>query len=54
MKGHPIGEVTCPTVYSEDASSINFRRSMTYGVGVLAVSLRYRLHKWGIMKSKIY
>lgn len=54
MNGHEIGEVTCPTKYFEEASSINFSRSMTYGIGVLRVSLTHRLHKWGILKSKLY
>lgn len=49
-----IGEVTCPTKYFDEASSINFKRSMKYGFGVLRVSITYRLNKWGLMKSKIY
>jgi glycosyltransferase involved in cell wall biosynthesis len=52
--GFIIGEVTCPTKYFEEASSINFRRSSKYGMGVLRVSITYRLCKWGIMKSKIF
>lgn len=47
-KGYEIAEVTCPTKYFEEASSINFARSSKYGLGVLRVSLRYRLAKWGI------
>ena len=54
MNGYQIGEVTCPTKYFEEASSINFSRSMKYGRGVLRVSLTHRLHKWGLMKSKLY
>ena len=54
MNGYDIGEVTCPTKYFEEASSINFRRSSKYGMGVLRVSLTYRLHKWGLIKSKLY
>ncbi len=46
--GFEIAEVTCPTKYFEEASSINFMRSSKYGLGVLRVSLRYRLAKWGI------
>jgi glycosyltransferase involved in cell wall biosynthesis len=53
-KGFEIGEVTCPTKYFKEASSINFKRSMKYGLGCLRVSLVYRLCKWGIMKSKLY
>lgn len=47
-KGYEIAEITCPTKYFEEASSINFSRSVTYGLGVLRVSLRYRLAKWGV------
>jgi len=54
MKDFEIAEITCPTKYFEDASSINFRRSAKYGMGVLRVSLTHRLHKWGIKKSKLY
>jgi glycosyltransferase involved in cell wall biosynthesis len=46
--GFSIGELSCPTRYFPEASSINFRRSVTYGLGVLGVSLQYRLHKWGL------
>lgn len=53
-KGYPIAEVTCPTKYFEEASSINFSRSMKYGLGCLRVSFIYRLCKWGLMKSKLY
>jgi glycosyltransferase involved in cell wall biosynthesis len=54
FSGHIIGEVTCPTRYFEDASSINFRRSVTYGLGVLRVSLLYRFNKWGWVRSRIF
>ncbi len=54
MAGFEIAEVTCPTKYFEEASSINFRRSMKYGLGVLSVSMRHFLHKNGIVKDKIY
>ncbi len=54
MKGYEVGEITCPTKYFEEASSINFRRSVKYGLGVLRVSFQYRLHKWGIIKNRIY
>lgn len=53
-KGFDIGEVTCPTKYFEEASSINFKRSTEYGWGVLRVSLVHRLCKWGLIKSKLY
>jgi glycosyltransferase involved in cell wall biosynthesis len=49
-KGFDIAEVTCPTKYFDEASSINFKRSSIYGLGVLRVSLRYFLHKAGIVK----
>lgn len=54
MKGYAIAEITCPTRYTKDASSINFSRSIVYGTGVLWISLLYRLHKWGILKARIY
>jgi len=53
-KGFEIAEITCPTKYFEEASSINFSRSAVYGLGVLKVSIQYRLSKWGIWKSKIF
>ena len=46
-KGFSIGEITCPTKYFEEASSINLSRSITYGFGVLHTAFRYRFHKWG-------
>ncbi len=52
--GFRIGEISCPTRYFEDASSINFRRSVKYGFGVLATSWKFLLQKWGIMKSPIF
>jgi len=54
MKGYEIAEITCPTKYFEEASSINFSRSMKYGLGVLRVALIHRLHKWKLVKSKLY
>lgn len=54
MKGYEIGEVTCPTKYFEEASSINFKRSAIYGLGVLRVSLQHCLHKIGLIRAKIY
>jgi len=52
--GFEIAEVTCPTKYFDDASSINFRRSMKYGFGVLNVSLMYFLHKMHVVKYHIF
>jgi len=53
-KGYEIGELTCPTKYFEEASSINLWRSSIYGLGVLKVSLIYRLAKMGLLKNKIF
>lgn len=52
--GYPIAEVTCPTKYFTEASSINFKNSTLYGLGVLKTSLQYRLQKWGLAKFKIF
>ena len=52
--GYEIGEISCPAKYFEEASSINFSRSMQYGVGVILNSITYRLNKWKIIKSSIY
>ena len=46
--GCAIGEVTCPAKYLPDASSINFRRSVRYGLGCMATAFRYRLARWGL------
>ncbi|GDX43637.1 glycosyl transferase family 2 [Bacteroidota bacterium] len=54
FKGFQIAEITCPTKYFEEASSINFQRSIKYGLGCLRVSLVYRLAKWNMMSSKLY
>ena len=53
-KGFDIAEVTCPTKYFEEASSINFTRSTKYGLGVLRVSLVHALNKLGLMRSALY
>jgi glycosyltransferase involved in cell wall biosynthesis len=49
-----VGELSCPTKYFEEASSINFRRSVIYGLGVLATALLFRLNKWGVASSPQY
>jgi len=49
-KGHEVAEITCPTKYFDEASSINFSRSVTYGLGVLSVSIRYFLARTGLMR----
>jgi len=52
--GFRIGEISCPTKYFEDASSINFGRSVKYGFGVLATSLKFLLQKWGMAQSSLF
>ncbi len=52
--GYQIAEVTCPTKYFEEASSINFSRSVKYGLGCLWVGLRYFLHRTGIAESQTF
>ncbi|MDE8345975.1 MAG: glycosyltransferase family 2 protein [Acidocella sp.] len=52
--GLPIGEISCPTRYFEEASSINFRRSVTYGLGVLRTAWAFRLAKWGWRRSALF
>ena len=52
--GFPIAEVTCPTKYFSEASSINFRRSSKYGLGVLATSVKHRMQVWGWGNFRIY
>jgi hypothetical protein len=51
--GYTIAELTCPTKYFEEASSINFRRSVKYGFGVLRVSFLYFFTRTGIYKWKL-
>lgn len=50
-KGYDIGEVTCPTVYMKESSSISLRRSIQYGLGVIKTTMEYKLSKSGIMTS---
>jgi glycosyltransferase involved in cell wall biosynthesis len=52
--GYEIAEITCPTKYFDDASSINFKRSVKYGLGVLGTSFSYRFQKWGLAKYRIF
>jgi glycosyltransferase involved in cell wall biosynthesis len=52
--GFTIGEVSCPTKYFPEASSINLRRSIKYGFGCLSTGVKYRLAKWGLASSKIF
>lgn len=53
-QGFTIGEVSCPTRYMEEASSINFRRSVVYGFGVIGVSLSFALAKLGLLAPRIF
>jgi hypothetical protein len=52
--GFEIGEVSCPTSYAPDASSINFRRSVQYGFGCLATGALFRLCKWRLASSSLF
>jgi hypothetical protein len=52
--GFRIGEISCPTKYFPEASSINFRRSVIYGIGVLRTGIWFRLHRWGVVRSAIF
>lgn len=52
--GYSIGEITCPTRYMDDSSSISFKNSSVYGLGVLKTSLTFRLQKWGLLKSPLF
>ena len=54
MFGFKIGEISCPTKYFEDASSINFKRSVKYGLGVLATTFGFTAHKLGIRRAPRY
>lgn len=52
--GFRIGEISCPTRYFPEASSINFRRSMIYGLGVVGTSIAFKLHQTGIRRSRLF
>ncbi len=52
--GLNIGEVSCPSRYFPEASSIGFRRSCVYGIGVVLTSLQFRLWKWGLCRPRIF
>jgi glycosyltransferase involved in cell wall biosynthesis len=49
-----IGEISCPTKYFDEASSISFKRSCKYGLGVLRVSLLYLANRWGLSRAQIF
>lgn len=52
--GFRVGEISCPTKYFPEASSLNFRHSVWYGLNVIKVSIQYRLQTWGLAKVKIF
>jgi hypothetical protein len=52
--GFRVGEISCPAKYFADASSINFLRSLKYGLGCLQTSLQFRLSKMGLLQSPIF
>jgi hypothetical protein len=52
--GFNIAEITCPAKYFEEASSINFGRSLRYGLGCLSTALQFRLTKMGMVSSKLF
>jgi glycosyltransferase involved in cell wall biosynthesis len=54
MFGFRIGEISCPTKYFKEASSINFKRSVKYGLGVLQTTLSFAAHRWGILRVPRY
>ncbi|MCS6981016.1 MAG: glycosyltransferase family 2 protein [Flavobacteriales bacterium] len=54
MKGFAIAEITCPTRYDPESSSISLSRSVVYGLGVLRVTIQHILHKWGIKTHRRY
>jgi len=52
--GYTVAEITCPTRYFEEASSINFTRSVRYGFGCLRTGLQYRLGKLGVYQPRLF
>jgi glycosyltransferase involved in cell wall biosynthesis len=52
--GFRYGEISCPTKYFPEASSINFRRSCIYGLGVVRTAISYRLYRWGVTNSRLF
>lgn len=53
-RGYEIAEVTCPTKYFDEGSSINLKNSIVYGLGVLKTSCKHRLQKWKLINSRMY
>ena len=54
FSGYRVGEISCPTKYFEEASSIKLWDSTVYGIGVLKTSLKFRMQKWGVGKFRIF
>jgi hypothetical protein len=54
MFGFRIGEISCPTSYFEEASSIGLKRSVKYGIGVLTTTACFVAHKAGFLKSRLF
>ena len=52
--GFRVGEISCPTRYNSDASTINFRRSIVYGLGVMGCSLQYRIQRTGLWSFPVF
>lgn len=52
--GFRIGEITCPAKYFPEASSINFKQSVKYGIGCIITGLLYRMNKLGLIQSKLF
>ena len=52
--GYIIAEISCPTKYFPEASSINFRRSLKYGLGCLLTAISFRLARWGLIRSELF
>ena len=52
--GNVVAEVTCPTLYFKEASSINLTRSIKYGFGCLSTAMTFRLAKWGVLRSNMF
>ncbi|UCC21916.1 MAG: glycosyltransferase family 2 protein [Planctomycetota bacterium] len=52
--GHKIAEVSCPTLYFAEASSIDFKRSVKYGIGCLITAIKYRLAKMNLIRSRLF
>ena len=52
--GFRVGEISCPAKYFPEASSINFKRSVSYGLGVLFTSILFRMWKWGLIRPMLF